>query len=70
MQDLRDNVKHDNLCIIGVPKRGEMRIKNIFEETMVENSNWKKKIDIQVKEPQRVPKQGWNQTDPHQDIIS
>ena len=23
MQDLWDNVKHDNLCIIGVPKREE-----------------------------------------------
>ena len=71
MQDLWDNVKHDNLCIIGVPKkRSEMGIKNIFEETMTENSNWKKEIDIQVKEAQRVTKKGWNQTDSHQGIIS
>ena len=60
MWNLWDNIKHDNLCIIGVPE-GEERekgIKNVFEEIKPENfPNWKKEIDIQVKEAARVPKQ-------------
>ena len=56
--DLWDNIKHANLCIIGIPE-GEDRekgIENVFEEIMAENfPKLKKETDIQVQETQRVP---------------
>ena len=59
IQDLWNNIKHANLCIIGIPEgeEREKRIKKIlFEEIMAENVwNQKKEIDIQVEEAQRVP---------------
>ena len=58
LRDLWDNIKHNNICIIGVPE-GEERQKgseNIFEEIIVENSpNMGKEIATQVQEAQRVP---------------
>ena len=56
--DLWDNIKRNNIHIIGVPE-GEEREKGpekIFEEIIVENfPNMGKEIATQVQEAQRVP---------------
>ena len=58
LRDLWDNIKCNNIRIIGVPE-GEEREKGpkkIFVEVIVENfPNMRKEIGIQVKEAQRVP---------------
>ena len=58
LRDLWDNIKHDRICIIGVPE-GEEREEGpeeIFEEIIVENfPNMGKEIATQVQEAQRVP---------------
>ena len=57
LRDLWDNIKCNNVRIIGVPE-GEEREKGqkIFEEVMVENfPNMGKEIATQVQEAQRVP---------------
>ena len=58
LRDLWDNIKRNNICIIGVPG-GEEREKEpgeIFEEIIVENiPNVGKEIATQVQESQRVP---------------
>ena len=58
LRDLWDNIKHNNIPIIGVPE-GEEREKvpeKIFEEIIVENfPNMGKEIATQVQEAQRVP---------------
>ena len=57
LRDLWDNIKHNNICIIGVPE-GEEREKGpkkIFEEIIVENfPNMGKEIATQVQEVQSV----------------
>ena len=58
LRDLWDNIKSNNICIIGVPE-GEEREKGpekIFEEIIVKNlPNMGKEIATQVQEAQRVP---------------
>ena len=58
LRDLWDNIKRNNIHIIGVPE-GEEREKGpekIFEEIIVENfPNMGKEIATQVQEAQRVP---------------
>ena len=58
LRDLWDNIKHNNIHIIGFPK-GEEREKGpekIFEEIIVENfPNMGKEIATQVQEAERVP---------------
>ena len=58
LRDLWDNIKRNNIRIIGVPE-GEERKKEpekIFEETIVENfPNMGKERATQVQEMQRVP---------------
>ena len=58
LRDLRDNIKRNNIRMIGVPE-GEKREKGrekILEEIIVENfPNKGKKIATQVQEVQRVP---------------
>ena len=58
LRDLWDNIKCNNIHIIGVPE-GEEREKGpekIFEEILVENfPNKGKEIATQVQEVQRVP---------------
>ena len=58
LRDLWDNIKCNNVCIIGVPE-GEEREKGpekIFEKIIVENfPNMGKEIATQVQEAQRVP---------------
>ena len=57
VRDLRDNIKHNNIHIIGVPE-GEEREKGpekVFEEITVENfPDMGKEIATQVQEAQRV----------------
>ena len=58
-----DNMKHNNICIMGIPEgeESEQRINNIFGERMTENfPNLVKEKVIQVQEAQRVP----NKLDP------
>ena len=58
LRDLWDNIKYNNIRIIGVPE-GEEREKGpekIFEEIIVENfPNMGKEIATQAQEAQRVP---------------
>ena len=57
LRDLWDNIKRNNICIIGVTE-GEEREKGpekIFKEIIVENfPNMEKEIATQVQEAQRV----------------
>ena len=57
IRDLWDNMKHANLCIIGIPvgEEKEKGIENIFEEIMVENFPNLKHTDIKIQEAQRAP---------------
>ena len=51
-----DNVKHSNICMIGLPEGEEKEIGNQSEKTVKENfPNLVKGIDMQVQEAQRVP---------------
>ena len=58
LRHLWDNIKHTNICIIGVPE-GEEREKGpkkIFEDIIVKNfPDMGKEIATQVQEAQRVP---------------
>ena len=58
LRELWDNIKHNNIRIIGVPE-GEEREKGpekIFEEIIVKNfPNMGKEIATQVQEAQTVP---------------
>ena len=58
LRDLWDNIKRNNIHIIGVPEREERekRPEKIFEEMIVENfPNMGKERATQVQEVQRVP---------------
>ena len=58
LRDLWENIKHNNIRIIGVPEGGEREKgpEKIFEEIIVENfPNMGKEIATQVQEAQRVP---------------
>ena len=58
LRDLWDNIKHNNIRIIGVPegKEREKGPEKVFEEIIVENFlNMGKEIATQVQEVQRVP---------------
>ena len=58
LRDLWDNIKRNNICIIGVPagEEREKGPKKIFEEILVENFlNMGKELVTQVQEVQRVP---------------
>ena len=60
LRNPRDNFKHSNIRIIGVPEKEEeeQETENLFEKIMKENfSSLAKEIDFQeVQEAQRVPK--------------
>ena len=57
LRDLQDNIKHNNICIIGAPE-GEEReqgIDNLSEEMMIENfPNLVKKIDRKHRVPNKM----------------
>ena len=57
LRDLWDNIKRNNIRIIGVPEEErEKRPEKIFEEIIVKNfPNMGKEIATQVQEAQRVP---------------
>ena len=58
LRDLWDNVKCNNICIIGIPEEEEEKkgYEKIFEEIIVENfPSIDKEIVNQVQEAQRVP---------------
>ena len=55
LRDLRDNIKHTNIQIIGVPEEGEKKkgYEKFFEEIIVENfPNMEKEIVNKVQEAQ------------------
>ena len=57
LRDLWDNIKHKNICIIGVPegKEREKGPEKIFKEIIVENfPNIGKEMATQVQEVQRI----------------
>ena len=50
-------MKHNNICIVGIPEReeSEQGIENLIQEIMTKNfPNLVKKKDIQIQETQRV----------------
>ena len=58
LRNFWDNIKHTNICIIGVPEweEREKGAKNTFEDIIAEKfPNLGKKTDIQVQEAQKVP---------------
>ena len=58
LREMQDNMKHNNICIIGIPEGGEEEqgIKNLFEKVMMENfPNLMREKVIQIQESQRVP---------------
>ena len=60
LRNLKDNFKHSNIWIIGVPEgeEKEQEIEDLFENIMKENfPNLAKEIDMQVQEAQS-PKEG------------
>ena len=55
---MQDNMKHNNICIIGIPERKEEEqgIENMFEKVMTENfPNLMREKVTQIQEIQRVP---------------
>ena len=59
LRNLRDNFKHSDIQIIGMPEgeEEEQEIENLFEKAMENFPNLAKEIDFQeVQEAQRVPK--------------
>ena len=54
---MQDNMKHNNIHIIGIPKREEEQgIENLFEKVMMENfPNWITEKATKIKETYRVP---------------
>ena len=58
VRELQDNMKHNNIYIIGIPKgeEEEQGIENLFEKVMMENfpTLMREKV-IQIQETQRVP---------------
>ena len=71
IRDLWDNLKQDNLCIIGNPEGEEKEkgIENLCEEIMAKIFPNLKETDIKVKESQRAPNK-LNPKGPYQDIIT
>ena len=57
LRDLRNNVKHPNIQITGVPEEDKRKgHENIFEEIIVKNfPKMGKEIATQVQEAKRVP---------------
>ena len=56
LRELQDNMKHNNICIIGIPegKKGEQGIENLFEKVMMENfPNLMREKVTQIQETQR-----------------
>ena len=71
LRNIMDNMKHNNIHIMGIPEGEESKkgIKNLFEEVMTKNfPNLVKEKDTQVQEAQRIPdKLAWR--GPHEDTL-
>ena len=54
---MQDNMKRNNICIIGIPEgEEEQGIENLFEKVMMENfSNLMREKVTQIQESQKVP---------------
>ena len=55
---MQDNMKHNNICIIGIPEGEEEEhgIENLFEIVMMENFlNLMREKVTQIQETERVP---------------
>ena len=58
LREMQDNMKHNNIRIIGIPQgeEEEQGIKNLFEKVMMENfPNLMREEVTQIQESQRVP---------------
>ena len=58
LREMQDNIKQNNICIIGIPEgeEEEQGIENLFEKVMMENStNLMREKVTQIQETQRVP---------------
>ena len=58
LREMRDNMKHNNIHIIGIPEgeEEEQGIENLFEKVMMENfPNLMREKVTQIQETQRVP---------------
>ena len=52
---MQDNMKHNNICIIGIPE-GEKEEQGMFEKVMMENfPNLMREKVTQIQETQRIP---------------
>ena len=60
LRKLQDNMKHNNICIIGAPEgEEEQGIENLFEKVMMENfPNLMREKVTHIQEVQRVPIKG------------
>ena len=69
LREMQDNMKRNNICIIGIPEgeEEEQGIENLFEKVIMENfPNQMKQKVTQIQETQRAQTRG-TQTDPLQD---
>ena len=69
---MQDNMKHNNICIIGIPEgeEEEQGIENLFEKGMMENfPNLMREKVTQIQETQRVPNKRSPNTPTSRNII-
>ena len=55
---MQDNMKHNNICIIGIPEgeEEEQEVENLFEKVIMENfPNLMREKVTEIQETQRVP---------------
>ena len=67
--EMQDNMKHNNICIIGISEgeEEEQGVENLFEKVIMENfPNLMREKVTQIQETQRVPIKR-NQRSPLQD---
>ena len=72
LREMHDNMKRNNICIIGIPEgeEEEQEIQNLSEKVMMENfPNLMREIIKQIQEMKRVPNTR-NPKDPLQDTLS
>ena len=58
LREMQDIIKHNNICVIGIPEREEEEqgIENVLEKVMMENfPNLMREKVTQIQESQRVP---------------
>ena len=56
VRDLQDNMKCNNICIIGIPEGEEQGIENVFQKVIMENfRNLMRKKVMQIQKSQTTP---------------